>query len=88
MCIYIYKHTHTSNDYTKIGKVVIILNLSNHNLSKKLILPVTKIAEAQAINGFYGNKSRKKTYLTSTRQITQSGSKLYFGLLKKIRYKT
>jgi hypothetical protein len=30
----------------KIDKAAIILNLSNHNLSKKLILPVTKIAEA------------------------------------------
>lgn len=42
-------HTHTHidmNDCTKIGNIAIILNLSNHNLSKKLVLPVTKIAEA------------------------------------------
>lgn len=41
-----YTHTNIYNDYTKIGKAAIILNLSNHNLSKKLILPVTKLAEA------------------------------------------
>ena len=78
--IYIYKHTHTSNDYTKIGKVVIILNLSNHNLSKKLILPVTKIAEAISYKWLLWKQIQKEDIiLTSTRQITQSGSKLIFG---------
>lgn len=33
-------------DYPKIGKAAITLNLANHNLSEKLILPVTKTAEA------------------------------------------
>lgn len=80
MYIYIYKHTHTSNDYTKIGKVVIILNLSNHNLSKKLILPVTKIAEAISYKWLLWKQIQKEDIiLTSTRQITQSGSKLILG---------
>lgn len=80
----IYTHTHTSNDYAKIGKVVIILNLSNHNLSKKLILPVTKIAEAISYKWLLWKQIQKEDIiLTSTRWITQSGSKLIFGLLKK-----
>ena len=33
-------------DYPKIGKAAITLSLTNYNLSEKLILPVTKIAEA------------------------------------------
>ena len=41
---------------TKTGKVEIILDLSNHNLSKELILPMTEIAEA--IN--YKWQSRKQ----------------------------
>ena len=82
--MYIYIYTHTSNDYTKIGKVVTVLNLSNYNLSKKLILPVTKIAEAISYKWLLWKQIQKEDIiLTTTRWITQSGSKLIFGLLKK-----
>lgn len=39
--IYIYEF-----DYPKRDKAEITLHLTNHNVSEKLILPVTKIAEA------------------------------------------
>jgi hypothetical protein len=44
--IFIYHIYEYEFDYPKIGKAAITLDLTNHNLSEKLILPGTKIAEA------------------------------------------
>lgn len=45
--IFIYHIYEYEFDYPKIGKAAITLNLTNHNLSEKLILPATKTAEAK-----------------------------------------